>query len=311
MSAAALLGALESGLLMGLVALAIYLSFRVLDFPDLTADGSFTLGGAVCATLIVAGWGPLPATAAALLAGAAAGWVTGWINVRFNILHLLASMMTMIALYSVNIRIMGGPDKSLLDKDTVFSYFKFTGLKSAYLTPAVYLAILLVIKAMVDRFLQTDLGLALRATGANPRMAQANGIATGTLVMLGLALSNALVALAGALFAQSQGAADVSMGIGTLMVGLAAVIGGGALLPSRRVAYATLACILGSIVYQLAIAFALQASFLGLTASDVNLVTAVLVCLALVLPRRMRARAARRSRKPLGAAVLDPRAWFQ
>ena len=273
---------------MGVVALAVFLSFRVLNFPDLTVDGSFTLGGAVCASLITAKWHPASATGVAVIAGAVAGLVTGLISVRFKIVHMVASMLVMVALYSVNIRIMGAPNRSLLGSDTIFDSFKFLPLRNAYLVPLVFLLMVAIIKILLDRFLQTDLGLALRATGENERMAQANGIATGRMIVLGIALSNAMVAFAGALFAQNQGSADVSMGVGTLITGLAAVIGGTALLPSRRVVYATLACILGSILYQLAVATALRGSLLGLQASDVSILTAVLVCLALVLPKSNR-----------------------
>jgi putative tryptophan/tyrosine transport system permease protein len=314
MSMAALLGATETGLLMSIVALAVFLSFRVLNFPDLTVDGSFTLGGAVCASLIAARWNPFAATAFALFAGAAAGFTTGVINVKFKIVHLVASMLVMIGLYSVNIRIMGGPNLSLLGAQTIFDSFRFIHLRDVYLVPLVFFSIVVVIKLLLDGFLQTDLGLALRATGENERMALANGVATGRTIILGIALSNAMTGFAGALFAQDQGSADVSMGVGTLITGLAAVIGGSALLPSRRIAYATLACIIGSIIYQLAVAAALRGSLLGLRASDVSILTAILVCLALVLPKSNRRRLGRRASIPASSAATNaPRAreWAQ
>jgi putative ABC transport system permease protein len=292
MSLIAFLGAIEIGLVFGLVALGVFLSFRVLQFPDLTVDGSFPLGAAVAATLIVSGWNPYLATAIAALAGALAGLVTAWLNVRLKILHLLASILTMIALYSINLRIMGRPNVALLGDETVLTPLEALPLRSYWLAPILFLAVAIAAKLLVDRFLASEIGLAIRATGANPRLSRALGISTGRLVLSGMALSNALVALAGALFAQSQGSADISMGVGVIVVGLAAVILGEAIVPGRGIALATLGCILGSILSRLAVAFALNADVLGLQAQDLNLLTAILVALAMVLPgerRRFRA----------------------
>ena len=292
MSTFALFGAIEMGLIYGLVALGVYLSFRVLQFPDLTVDGSFPLGAAVAAILIVHQVDPWLATLAALLAGAAAGLVTAWLNLRLRILNLLASILVMIALYSINLRIMGRPNVALLGERTILTPLQDLALPTYMLTPLAFAVGLIVIKWLLDRFLNSELGLALRATGVNPRMAQAHGIRVQFAIFLGMALSNALVALAGALFAQAQGSADVMMGVGTIVVGLAAVIGGEALLNPRTVAWATTACILGSLLYRLAVALALNAGLFGLQAQDLNLVTAVLVALALVLPRlRVKGRA--------------------
>lgn len=285
MSSIALLGAIEIGLLFGLVALGIYLSFRVLQFPDLTVDGSFPLGAAVAATLIVHHLNPWLATSAAALAGALAGLTTAWLNLHLRILNLLASILTMIALYSINLRIMGRPNVALLGEETILSGLQDRTIPAYVLTPFAFAVVTLAIKWLLDRFLTSELGLALRATGANPRMACAQGIHTKRAILLGMALSNALVALAGALFAQSQGSADVTMGVGVIVVGLAAVIGGEALLNPRAVAQATAACIVGSLLYRLIVALALNADFLGLQAQDLNLITAVLVAAALVLPR--------------------------
>ena len=292
MSTFALFGAIEMGLIYGLVALGVYLSFRVLQFPDLTVDGSFPLGAAVAAILIVHQVGPWLATLAALLAGAVAGLVTAWLNLRLRILNLLASILVMIALYSINLRIMGRPNVALLGERTILTPLQDLALPTYILTPLAFAVGLIVIKWLLDRFLNSELGLALRATGVNPRMAQAHGIRVQFAIFLGMALSNALVALAGALFAQAQGSADVMMGVGTIVVGLAAVIGGEALLNPRTVVWATTACILGSLLYRLAVALALNAGLFGLQAQDLNLVTAVLVALALVLPRlRVKGRA--------------------
>ena len=288
MSQIAFLGAIEVGLLFALVALGVYLSFRVLQFPDLTVDGSFPLGAAVCASLIVVEVNPYLASLAAALAGACAGIVTAWLNVRLKILHLLASILTMIALYSINLRIMGRPNIALLGETTVFTPLETLGesvdLPTYVLLPIALFVLVILVKLALDWFLNSEVGLAMRATGVNPRMARAQGIHTNRYILGGMALSNALVALAGALFAQSQGAADVTLGVGVIVVGLAAVIGGEAVMTTATVFRATLACIIGSILYRLAVAGALNADMLGLKAQDLNLITAVLVTLAMVLP---------------------------
>jgi len=284
MSQIAFLGALELGLIYGLVALGVFLSFRVLSFPDLTVDGSFPLGAAVAASAIVAGIDPYPATFLALLAGALVGLVTAVLNVRFGILHLLASILTMIALFSINLRIMGRPNIALLTEPTVLTPLATLGLWLPVLKVLVVGIVALAAALLLIRFLASDYGLAMRATGANPRMAQAQGVQTGRTILVGMALSNALVALAGALFAQTAGFADISIGTGTIVVGLAAVIVGETVLPARHIGTVVLACLFGSILYRLAVALALNSDVLGLTASDLNLVTAVLVGLALILP---------------------------
>jgi putative ABC transport system permease protein len=284
MSQVALLGAVEIGLVYGLVALGVLLSFRVLSFPDLTVDGSFPLGAAVTASAIVAGVDPYLATLLAIMAGALAGLVTALLNVRFQILHLLASILTMIALFSINLRIMGRPNIALITEPTVLTPFEGLGLANPVLKPLLVGVVVVVVAALLARFLLSDYGLAMRATGANPRMARAQGIATERTICVGMALSNAMVALAGALFAQTNGFADITIGTGTIVVGLAAVIVGETILPARRIWLVVAACILGSILYRLAIALALNADLLGLEASDLNLVTALLVGLALILP---------------------------
>ena len=284
MSLIASLGAIEIGLIFGLVALGVYLSFRVINFPDLTVDGSFPLGGAVAAALIVAGIDPFAATAAAIVAGAAAGALTAWLNVRLRIMQLLASILVMIALYSINLRIMGKPNVALINDPTVFTLFEFGGLPDYVLKPLVLLVIVVLAKVLIDLFFASETGLAMRATGSNPRMARAQGISTDRQTIVGLALSNALVALAGALFVQSQGGADISMGIGTIVIGLAAVIIGETILPARSLVITTAACIVGALLYRFFIALALNSDFIGLQAQDLNLVTAVLVAFALLVP---------------------------
>lgn len=284
MSLFSLLGALEIGLIFSLVALGVLISFRVLRFPDLTVDGSFPLGGAVAATLIALGVNPFLATAAAVVAGALAGLVTGWLNVRLRIMDLLASILVMIGLYSVNLRIMGGPNVPLITEPTVFSLSLPALLPDYIERPLLLVVVIIAAKLLLDWFFSTRHGLAMRATGSNPRMARAQGVATGRALLGGMALSNALVALAGALFAQTQGSADISMGIGTIVIGLAAIILGESILPARRFMWITLSVVLGAVLYRFVIALALNSDFIGLHAQDLNLVTAVLVTIALVLP---------------------------
>ncbi len=281
MSLVAFLGAIETGLIFGLVALGVFLSFRVLNFPDLTVDGSFAFGAAITAVLIVKGFNPYLATGVAIAGGCGAGLVTATLNLRLRVLNLLASILTMIALYSVNIRVMSGPMVPLLGQKTVLTPVEQLGVPGPWLAPAFFLAVAAAVWSLFAWFLHSEAGLSMRATGANPVMARANGVRTDRWVLAGLAISNGLAALGGSLLAQLQGAADVTMGIGTIIVGLAAVIGGGALLPARGLVGMTLACLFGSIVYHVIVALALNATTLGLTASDVNIVTAALVCAAL------------------------------
>ena len=285
MSLFSLLGAIEIGLIFSLVALGVFISFRLLRFPDLTVDGSFPLGGAVCAILIANGVNPWLATLAATAAGACAGLLTGWLNVKLKIMDLLASILMMIALYSINLRVMGGPNVPLINDPTLFTILQPEGMDDYLARPLILLFIVIAAKLALDWFFSTERGLAIRATGSNARMARAQGVNTGAMVLLGMAVSNALVGLAGALFAQTQGGSDISMGIGTIVIGLAAVIVGESILPSRRIVYATLAVVIGAIVYRFFIAMALNSDFIGLQAQDLNLVTALLVIFALVIPQ--------------------------
>ncbi|HDY7431261.1 TPA: ABC transporter permease [Vibrio vulnificus] len=284
MSAFAFFGALEIGLLYGLVALGVYLTFRVLDFPDLSVDGSFPMGAAVAATAIVAGVTPWLATGMAILAGAMTGWVTAFLAVRCGILHLLASILTMIAAFSINIRIMGRPNLALLGEETILTPFESLG-DPMFIRPLVVGILVLISSWLVVRLLNSDFGLGLRATGVNARMVRAQGGSTSFYTYFGLALSNGFVGFAGALFAQTNSFADVTSGVGTIVVGLAAVILGQTLIPGRKIWVAVVAVIVGSVLYRLAVAFALSSGMFGLQASDLNLVTAVLVAIALIAPK--------------------------
>jgi len=293
MSAIAFWGAVELGLIFGFVALGVFLAFRVLDFPDLTVDGSFPLGAATAAVALSNGIDPWTSLLIAAAAGSVCGLVTAFLNVRFGILNLLASILTMIALFSVNLRVMGRPNMSLLNQDTIVTPFYDLGIPDHIVRPLVLLVLVVIVALLLGRFLASDFGLAMRAAGANPRMAQANGVDVGRQIYVGMALSNGLVGLAGALFAQIAGFADVTSGVGTIVVGLASVIVGETLFRTRSMLIALFACILGSVVYRVAVQLALSADFLFLKASDLNLVTAVLVTLALILPKlKARRRAA-------------------
>lgn len=295
MSLFSFLGTLEIGFIFGLVAIGVYLTFRVLDFPDLTVDGSFTMGAAIAAALIISGVNPYIATVCATIGGAAAGMVTAWLNLRFNILHLLASILTMTALYTINLRIMGKPNLALIMEDTVLTPFETLGIPNMYVKLIFVAVVVVLVGLAISYFMKTQYGMAMRATGANPRMAQANGIVIKEKIYAGLALSNGLVALAGALFAQTNGFADSTMGIGTIVVGLAAVIVGESLFGSRSMLVIIFSCIIGSLLYRLAVSVALNADFLGFTASDLNLITAVLVGLALIVPHLRREQKARKA----------------
>lgn len=288
MSSIALFGALESGLIYALVALGVLISFRILDFPDLTADGSFPLGGAVFAICVTHGINPWLATALGGVAGACAGLVTAWLHVSLKIMQLLASILVMVALYSVNLRIMGAPNLPLLDQPSVFTpFFNADGSNQYWVQPLVIFGFVLIAKFFLDWFFATEIGLSMRATGVNARMARAQGVNTSRILLLGMAISNAFIALAGALFVQTQGGADISIGIGTIVVGLAAVIIGETLIPGKRFIIITLAVIVGAVLYRAFIALALGSDTLqhiGFGPQDLNLVTAILVVLALRLP---------------------------
>lgn len=287
MSLLALFGALESGLIYALVALGVYISFRVLDFPDLTADGSFPLGGAVAGVAIIADVNPWLACIFGMLAGGVAGLVTAWLHVKLGILQLLSSILVMVALYAVNLRIMQAPNLPLLGEPTIFGEL-VTDSNGYWMRCVVIGGVVIAAKFFLDWFFSTEMGLAMRATGSNLRMSQAQGIATSRSILLGMAISNGLIALAGAIFVQTQGGADISIGVGTIVIGLAAVIIGETILPAKKMRWITLSAIVGAILYKFFIQIALSNDTLraiGFGPQDVNLVTALLVVIALILPK--------------------------
>lgn len=273
---------IEQGLVYAIMALAVYLTFRILDFPDLTVDGSFPLGAAVAAKMIVIGYHPLMATFLPLGFGAVAGVVTGLLHTKGRITGLLAGILTMTALYSINLRIMDKPNIPLLREKTIITMSSGLGLPKWLPAILTFVLFVILIKVLIDCFLYTEIGQALRATGDNPHMIRSLGVNTDNMKILGLAISNALVAFSGGLVAQYQGFADAGMGIGMIIAGLASVIIGEAVFGTKSIPRATIAVVGGSILYRLAIAFAL---LLGFRSSDLKLITALLVVFALVTPR--------------------------
>lgn len=274
--------AVELGLIYAVMAIGVYLTFRILDFPDLTVDGSFTTGAAVAAVGIINGVHPLVATVLAFFSGLLAGIVTGLLHTKGNINGLLAGILTQIGLYSINLRIMGKANLPLLREATLFTPLREAGLTGTWVSIAILAATAVAILLVVIWFLHTDVGLAMRATGDNPDMIRSFGVNTDSQKMLGLALSNGLVALAGSLVAQFQGFADIGMGIGLIVAGLASVIIGQAILGRSGIAIAASAVVLGSVLYRGVIQLALMA---GLNPNDMKLISAILVILALVLPQ--------------------------
>lgn len=272
---------ISQGLLWALLAIGVYITFRVLDIADLTVEGSFPLGAAVAATLLTSGASPVTAILAACLAGALAGIVTGVLCTKLKIPALLAGILTMIALYSVNLRIMGKANLPLLSQDTIFSIVQIPGLDMGMTVLAIGSGIVLIVAVLNYWFFGTELGAAIRATGCNPHMIRANGVDTDIMIVLGLLLSNSLVAISGALVAQNNGFADVGMGVGTIVIGLASVIIGEVLFGTRSFRNCLVSVILGSIVYRAVIAIVLQ---LGMPPNDLKLFTAILVALALSMP---------------------------
>jgi putative ABC transport system permease protein len=274
--------AVELGLLYATMALGVYLTFKILNFPDLTVDGSFTTGAAVAAKLIIDGISPIWATLAGAVAGAAAGAMTGLLYTKGKIDGLLAGILTMIALYSINLRIMGKSNLPLLREDTLMTPLREANLLGTVSSILIFAGIAVAIKLLIDWFLHTDLGLSIQATGNNEQMIRSFGVNTDRTTILTLVISNALVALCGALVAQYQGFADVGMGIGLILIGLASVIVGQAVFGSRTIFISTIAVILGAVIYRLVIFFALS---VGLNPNDMKLISAVLVIAALLLPR--------------------------
>lgn len=283
----ALLGAVSQGILWGIMALGVFITYKLLDIADLTVDGSFALGGSVCAVAVVAGVDPLVAIVAAMIAGMVAGAVTGFLHTVFEIPAILAGILTQIALWSINLRIMGKSNTPLLQNDTVFSRMtEMTGLSANVASIIVGVIVAVVIIGALYWFFGTEIGSALRATGNNEDMIRALGVSTAKTKMIALMLSNALVGLSGGLICQSQKYADIGMGTGAIVIGLAAIVIGevlGRLTPGKLVGFKSrlVSAVVGSVVYFLIRAIVLQ---LGMDANDMKLLSAVIVALALCVP---------------------------
>jgi putative ABC transport system permease protein len=307
-----LIGAWTIGLILSLLALGVFISFRVFSFPDITADGSTTLGASLAAVLLVNGVvHPLLATAAGFGGGLLAGATTGVLHTKFKINGLLAGILVMTALYSINLRVMGKSNVPLLAVGSLATVAEhigrgFLGGSDRLMVmgwevgarDAAMLGLTLVVVAVVAgllyAFFRTNLGTAMRATGNNPQMIRALGVDVGNMTIIGLALSNGLIGLAGALLAQYQGFADVQMGIGMVVWGLASVIIGEALVGTQQLGLVIAGTVMGSVLFRLLIAIALRA---GLNPNDLKLITALFVFVALVLPALL----ARRRRREPGA----------
>ena len=311
-----LLGATTIGLILALLALGVYLSFRIFNFPDITADGSITLGASVTATLLVHHWSPWLATLAGFAAGVLAGAITGVLHTKFKINGLLSGILVMTALYSVNLHVMGKSNVPLLNEATLASQAESLGSRLLHTTngdlnifgwsvgvrdAAMLVCVLgLVIFAglVLYLFFRTNLGTAMRATGDNPQMIRALGVSVDFILILGLALSNGLIALAGSLVAQYQGFADVQMGIGMVVWGLASVIIGEALVGSHRIGLLITGAVMGSVIFRLLVAIALR---WGLNPNDLKLITAAFVFVALIAPALLRKLKPASAAKPAAA----------
>ncbi|MBN1769440.1 MAG: ABC transporter permease [Prolixibacteraceae bacterium] len=297
-----LIGSFTIGLILALLALGIFISFRIFDFPDITAEGSFTFGAATGASLIVAGVNPLLASLVAFIAGMAAGAITGLIHTRFKINPLLAGILVMTALYSVNLHVMGKSNMPLLSETTVFTWIEqfsvnISGENSRTMVLGwevavkdlwllLFCSIAIGIFGMVLWwFFRTNIGTAMRATGDNDQMIRALGVNTKTMIIAGVALANGFVALSGALLAQYQGFADVQMGIGMMVWGLASVIIGEAIINDNSLGMVIFGAVIGSVLFRLLVAIALR---WGLNPNDLKIITALFVFIALILPGLMK-----------------------
>ncbi|MVX64172.1 ABC transporter permease [Clostridium chromiireducens] len=269
-----LINILEQGLLFSIVAIAVYITYKILDFPDMSVDGTFPMGAAISSTLLVNGVNPWISIIAAAIGGAIAGAITGFLHVKFKIDNLMAGILMMIGLYSINLRIMGKANVPLFNVGNIF--------KSGIPAVVIILIILLVVKLLLDVYLKTKSGFLLIAVGDNEQVVSSIGVNKDLVKILGLVISNGLAALAGALMAQYQGFSDVGMGTGTVVMGLAAVIIGSSLFEKISFIKATTLSIFGAIIYKCAIALVLKyGSVVGITANDLKLMTAIIVVIAL------------------------------
>ena len=276
-------GAINQGILWGIMALGIYMTFRILDIADLTVDGSFATGGAVCAVALVSGINPMIAIILATLSGFLAGYITGFLHTKCKMPAILAGILTQLALYSINLRIMGKSNIPLLQSDTLFKQLSQTlPIPSAWITMIIGTISAVLVVAIIYWFLGTELGSTLRATGNNEHMVRSNGINTDNTKLLGLMISNGLVALSGALVTQQTSVADVKMGQGAIVIGLASIVIGEVIFGKKAGFKLRLASIIvGSIIYRIIVSLVLQ---MGLNTDDLKLLTALIVAIALSVP---------------------------
>ncbi len=265
------------GLIYAILALGLFITFRILNFADMTAEGSLTLGGSVCTVLIVNGVNPVLSVLIAILAGSLAGLVTGFLHTKLKIQAILSGILTMIALYSVNLRIMGKANISLLGKETIFKMLGDTKISNLFIS--LIICIVLIFSMIV--FFKTRLGMAIRATGDNEQMMRAQGADTDFKKILALMISNSICAMSGALIAQSQGYADINMGTGTIVIALASIVIGEAVIRKNLFLLKLIAVVCGSIIYRFIIFFVLK---LGMNPSDLKLFTALVAAILLALP---------------------------
>jgi len=287
MTISLLLHALEQGLIFGIMVLGVFITYKILDFPDLTVDGSFPLGAAVAAKIIFSGGNPLWGTFLAIIAGSLAGIITGLLHTKLKLTNLLSGILTMTLLYSVNLRIMGRPNIPLLGKETLLEEIKihFPNISMNYLIPFFFLFLVIILKFALDLFFSTEIGLAIIATGDNEQMIRSLGANTDMTKIIGLCLSNALVALSGAFFSQYSGFADVNMGLGTVVAGLASVIIGISIIRIPTIFWRTISVVTGSLVYRLIMIIALRYGYrLGFKPGDLKLISVLLVVIALSIP---------------------------
>lgn len=287
--------AVAQGVLWGVMALGVYITFKVLNFADMTVDGSFALGGCITAIMITKGFNPFVTLLFALAAGGAAGFITGCLHTVLRIPSILAGILTQLALYSINLRILGRANLPLLKVETIFSQMKSViPLSNTWVTILIGVAIVAVAAILLYCFFGTELGAAIRATGNNEYMIRALGVNTDVMKVIALVIANGFVAFSGAMVAQNQGFGDVSMGVGTIVIGLASIIIGEVLLQAfgrRKISFGTRLgmVIVGSVLYRTVIAIALQLP-LGFRASDLRLLTAVIVAIALAIPQLAKGR---------------------
>lgn len=279
----AMQGALSQGILWGLMALGVYITFRLLDIADLTVDGSFATGGAVCAVCLVNGVDPVLSLILSTIAGFIAGFVTGFLHTKCQIPAILAGILTQIGLYSINLRIMERSNTPLLQYDNIFEGLEnLTGLSNNWIVLIIGLIVTILVIVILYWYFGTEIGSSIRATGNNEQMVRALGVNTNVTKTLGLMISNGLIALSGALVTQQQGYADVRMGIGAIVIGLASIVIGEVIF-GHKGAFGTrlTSIVVGSVIYRIIVAVVLQ---LGLNTDDLKLLTAILVAIALTVP---------------------------